>query len=578
MKMQDATIFRVKPPLLAEWLTGPIRANRHLYMQVALAAVLINIFGLATSLFSMTVYDRVVPNNAIASLIALSIGIAVVLVFDFILRMLRAYFVDVAGARIDQRIGDAMFQKLLAYRLDMRRGSSGAMAGLLREFESLRDFFASATLTAIVDVPFILLFLIVIFAIGGVVVLVPLLMIPLVILVGLLTQPALERLAAKVMNDGLSKQGVLVETIGGLEMVKAVRAGGLLRRRWQKALIHHADSALRQRLISTIGISTAGLAQNLAYAGTVIVGVNLIASGDLSMGGLIACSILAGRAVTPLSQIASLLSRLTTTRAAYDQLDQLMQSPDERPVGEPIRRAGFAGAIEFRGVSFRYPDSESQALDDVSFTIAPGERVALLGRVGSGKSTVGRLLLGLYHPDDGAVLIDGTDIRQMVVEDVRDAVGVMLQDNVLLSGTVRDNIALGRAGVDDDELIRVATVSGTHDFMGQLANGYDLSLADRGEGLSGGQRQSIGIARALVGKPAIFLFDEPSSAMDAETEAALVERLSKEIGDRTLILITHRPSLLTLTDRIILLEQGKKVADGPRDEVAERLQAGHAHG
>jgi ATP-binding cassette subfamily C protein LapB len=533
--------------------------------------VLINIFGLMTSLFTMIVYDRVVPNNATSSLVALSIGLAIVVIFDFVLKLLRAYFVDVAGASIDRDVGETLFERLLRLRLDLKKGSTGSLTSLMRELEQLRDFFTSATLTAVVDLPFIILTLLVIWIIGGTVVLVPALMVPLVIVVGALTQPAMDRLSAKAMGEGMAKQSVLVETIGGLETVKAAGAGPLLSRRWDKAMENHSDSSLRQRLISSIGITTATSAGTISYAGVVIVGVGLIATQDLTMGGLIACSILAGRAVAPLAQISQLLSRMTSTRTAYRQLNEMMSLPPEGPEGEGLKLAGLKGRIEFRNVSFKYPGAAEKTLEDLNFTITPGEHVALLGRVGSGKSTIARLILGLYPPEEGLVMMDGTDIRQLDPLEMRRYIGAALQESVLLTGSVRENIGLARAHVDDDELLRSAELSGTHSFMGSIANGYDLRLADRGEGLSGGQRQSIALARALAGRPPVLVFDEPTSAMDAQTETALIQRLRDELKDRTLVLITHRPPLLALVSRIMLIERGRVAMDGPRDEVLKQI-------
>jgi ATP-binding cassette subfamily C protein LapB len=563
----DETLVKVPKRRFADWLMEPMRRNRSVYIQVALAAVMINIFGLMTALFTMTVYDRVVPNNATSSLIALSIGLGVVIIFDFILKLLRAYFADIAGAAIDKDIAETLFGRLLSLRLELKKGSTGALTGLMRELEQLRDFFASATLTAMVDLPFILLTLLVVWIIGGPVVLVPALMVPLVIIVGLLTQPAMDRLAARAMNEGFLKQSVLVETIGSLETVKASGAGSLLARRWASAQEQHSDSSLRQRLIASIAITTATSGGTISYAGVVIVGVFMIADQTLTMGGLIACSILAGRAIAPLSQISQLLSRMTSTRTAYRQLDQLMSTPSEGPVGEALKLRDVTGKVEFRNVSFRYPGASERTLSELSFTVRPGEHIALVGRVGSGKSTVARLLLGLYPPEEGLVLIDGTDIRQLDPVSFRNQMGVVLQESVLLTGSVRENISLGRPAINDEEMIRAAELSGTHQFMGQIANGYDLRLADRGEGLSGGQRQSIAIARALAGQPKIVVFDEPSSAMDSQTEAALVDRLRGELKGRTLLLITHRTPLLALVSRVIVMDKGRIVADGPRDEV-----------
>lgn len=559
-------------PRIAAWLMDPIRENKSLYLQVALAAVLVNLFGLATSLFSLTVYNRIVPNNATDSLIALSIGVGIVMVFDLILRLIRGYFIDIAGQRIDRTVGEAIFARMLTMRMGDRKGSSGAFAGLLREFEALRDFFASATLAAVVDVPFIVLFLVVIWAIGGPLVWVPLLMVPLVIVTGWLSQPALAKLAGQGLTEGMNKQGVLVEAISGLETVKSSSAGPLLARRWAKAVDDHAGSSLKQRLVAAISINVAQSAQGICYIGVVIAGVYMIAARELTMGALIACSILAGRCVAPLSQIASLLTRLSHTRSAYAHLDRLMQGGGEaRADGDYLRRARLDGGIEFRNVTFKYPGTTARALDDVSFKINPGERVAIIGRVGSGKSTIARLILGLYEPSDGAVFVDDADAHQLHPDDLRHNIGAVLQDVFLLTGSVRENISLGEAAVDDAAVLRAAKISGTHDFIGQVPNGYDLRLADRGEGLSGGQRQSIAIARALAHERPIMLLDEPTSAMDIQSENALIARLEPELKGKTVVLVTHRQSMLRLVDRIIILEKGKIIAAGPRDDVLKSV-------
>ncbi|SMF61825.1 type I secretion system permease/ATPase [Allosphingosinicella indica] len=555
----------------APWLLEPMRRNKDIYIKVTLAAVLINIFALTSSLFTMVVYDRVLPNNATSSLVALSIGFALIVIFDFILKMLRSYFVDVAGARIDREVGESVFDRLLNIRLDRKRGSTGALAGIVREQETLRDFFTSATLSAVVDVPFILLTMVVIAIIGGWLVLVPIVLVPLVILVGIVTQPAMERLATRAMSHALHKQSVLVETIGGLETVKTAGASPILTGRWLRSIEDNSDISLRQRLIANIGITASQSAQMVSFAAVVVVGVEMIANRTLTMGGLIACSILAGRAVAPLGTIAQLLSRITATRTAYRQLNHLMQGRPEGPDGDPLRLAKVAGKIEFRNVHFRYPGTPEKALENINFTINPGEHVALIGRVGSGKTTIAKLLLGLYEPEEGVILLDGTDIRQLDPVDLRRKIASVMQDTLLLSGSVRENIALGREEIDDPAMLEASELAGTHQFIGQIANGYDRRLADRGEGLSGGQRQSIVIARALAAKPPVLVFDEPSSGMDTQTENGLIERLDAELKERTFIVITHRTPFLRLTSRVILMDRGKVLMDGPRDAVLDKI-------
>jgi ATP-binding cassette, subfamily C, bacterial LapB len=558
------------------WLFGPMAANKSTYMQVGFAALMINVFSLVTSLFSMVVYNTVVPNDAKDSLLVLSIGVMLVLVFDFILRSLRGYFIDIAGHRIDSAVGASIYRRVLDMRLADKRGSTGSFAGLLREFESLRDFFASATLAAIVDVPFIAIFLVVIGSIGGKLVWIPIAVIPIVIIVGLVIQPILSRLSSTSMAQGLTKQGVMVETLSGLETVKSTSGAAVLEERWQQAVDGHADVARKQRGYSQIGTNVASSLQQVAYVGMIFYGVYLLHENQITMGGMIACSLLVGRCLAPLAQIAQLLSRLSHTRIAYQQLDKMMRQDGETRDGvNYLRRAKIHGGISFRNVIFRYPGSTVRAIDDVSFDIQPGEKVAILGRIGSGKSTITRIILGLYEPTEGAVLIDDTDVRQIHPQDLRQNIGAVLQDVFLLSGTIRENIALRDPKASDDEILRVSRLSGAHDFVGQIPNGYDVKLADRGEGLSGGQKQSLAIARAMLGAPPIVLLDEPTSAMDTNTENALLSRLETEFKDRTLLLVTHRASLLKLVDRVIIMDRGKIVAQGPRDDVLRASAVGN---
>ncbi|GGE16185.1 ABC transporter [Polymorphobacter glacialis] len=557
------------PPAPGDWLRAPLWANRGLFGQVVLAAALINVFALATSIFSMTVYNKIVPAGATDSMTALLIGIVLVLAFDFALRGLRGYFVDVAGQNIDQQLGRRIFDQLMTMKLADRQGSNGAFAGLLREFETLREFFASATITALVDVPFILLFLGVIFWVAPPLALVPLFAIPVVIGIAWASQPLLGRLAQAGLAESLNKQGIIIEAIAGLETIKTSRAGPLLAARWHLAVLHHAALSLRQRLISAVAVNTAATAQNLVYVLTVAIGVSLIADRQLTMGALIAASMLAGRCVTPLGQIAALLTRLSQTLSSYRALDKVMTTPGE---GSPtLRRPRLDGGIAFRNVTFRYPGSSARALDDVSFDIAPGERVAIIGRVGSGKSTIARLILGLYEASDGAVMVGDADVRQLHPDDLRANIGAVLQDVVLLSGSIRDNIALGDPAIDDAEVLRASRLSGAHDFIGRMAAGYDRQLADRGEGLSGGQRQTIAIARALTLRRPIMIFDEPTSAMDTASEDALIERLETELIGRTLVLVTHRQSMLRLATRVIMIDAGRIVADGAPAAVLKSL-------
>ncbi|MEM9878645.1 MAG: type I secretion system permease/ATPase [Pseudomonadota bacterium] len=566
---QQAEISHARPK---HWLWAPLLDNKSIYIQVALAAAFVNLLSLGSSLFTMVVYDRVIPNNAVESLIALTFGMGIALTADFLLRTLRGYFIDVAGQRVDYAVGSSLFSKVLGVRIATRKLPPGAFASRIREFETLRDFFTSATLVAVVDLPFIALFLFVIWIIGGAAVIVPLSAVPLVFVVGLLIQPALGRLADDAMVGAQDKHAVLVEAVSGIETVKALGAGPLMTQRWKKAMTGHAITGRKSRIFSQLAINVATSAQQIAQVGIVVVGVFLINSGAMSMGALIACVILSGRTLAPLAQIANVLSRINGARSAYKALHEVMGSEtDARADMSYVRHKHMEGAISFKNVSFRYPGEADWVLRNVSFDIAPGEKVAILGKIGSGKSTLTRLMLGLYEATDGQVMIDGTDVRQIHPDDLRRNIGAALQDVVLFSGSVRENILLRAPEADDAALLHVAKATGVHDFVGNRPNGYHLRLADRGEGLSGGQKQSIALARALVGDPSIVLMDEPTSAMDVNTENALTSRIAPYIQNKTMVLITHRGTLLKLVDRVILMDKGQVVSAGPRDDVLKSL-------
>jgi len=554
------------------WFWGPILSAKGLYWQVGLAALFVNVFALVSSIFSMIVYDRVMPNNAVDTLTALVIGVAIVLVGDFAIRMLRAYFLDVAGARADMVIADSLYEQVLEMDMKSRRGSTGAMASLMREFESIRDFLTSATLTTLIDIPFSVIFLVVIAAVGGPLVWVPLLTAPLVVLGAVLVQPRLKRLVQASQEDGHYKSAVLVETLHGIETVKSLGAGAMLRRRWQAAVSHQAAVGLKTRMLSSIASHFATLASQIVWVGTVTYGFFLIRDGQIGSGAIIACSMLAGRAIAPLGQLAQLLTRLNQTVTSYRALNQLMQQPrehSETSVALSSTRR-LTGAIELRDVHFAYPGQKQGAISGVSLHIRAGERVALVGRIGSGKSTLLSLLMCLYRPDKGEILFDGIDSRQIEPAALRHDIGSVLQDIWLMSGTVRENIALGGDDPTDEEIIAAAQLAGVHDFVSLHPDGYAMMLRERGAGLSGGQRQAIAVARALVGNPPILLLDEPTSATDVPSEQALIERLKRIPQGRTVVLVTHRPTMLALVDRMIVIEQGKVIADGPKAEILSR--------
>ncbi len=556
--------------LLRQWPT---------YAEVMIAAVMINVFALASPLFVMNVYDRVVPNNALDTLWVLALGVGIVFAFDFLLKTLRGYFIDTAGRIADIRLASRIFEQVLGIRMAARPASAGAFANNLREFESLRDFFTSATVTTLVDLPFVLFFITIVWLIGGPVALVPALAVPLVIGVGLLMQIPLNRVVRRTFKESAAKHGVLVEAINGLETIKSIGAESRLQRGWERYVAATAESANRSRFLSAVTVNVAGLAANLVTVAVVVVGVYRIGEGLMTVGALVACTIISGRAMAPLGQVAGLLTRYHQAKMSYDTLNRVMAMPIERsPDMRFLDRPRLGGTIEFKNVTLTYPGQKIPALSDVGFRVERGERVGLIGRIGSGKTTIEKLVLGLYTPEKGAVLLDGTDLRQLDPADLRRNIGCVPQDVFLFQGSVRENITMGASFADDAAVLRAAEISGVEDFVSRHPLGYDMPVGERGDLLSGGQRQAIALARALLLDPSILMLDEPTSAMDNGAENRFKTRLGEELGGRTLLLVTHRASLLGLVDRLIVMDGGRVVADGPRDQVLKALAAGQIKG
>jgi ATP-binding cassette subfamily C protein LapB len=557
------------------WFWGTVGASWRIYRDVILASVLINLFALVGPLFVMNVYDRVVPNQALETLWVLAVGAVVVFLFDFLLRSLRGHFIDLAGRRADIDLSSRLYERVLGLRLEARPSSAGAFANNLREFEGVRDFFASLTLTAFVDLPFALLFLLVIWLLAGPLVLVPLAAIPVLLGYGLFIQPRLRRAAEQGMRAAAQKNASLVEGLVEAETVKALGVEGRLQRQLESAVAESAKWNAQARLWTLSATNLATLLQQLVSVGVVVAGVYLIAAGQLSLGGLIASVILSGRAVVPLAQVAGLLARFNQASTALSTLNQVMAMPVERPDGQVfVTRPVLQGAIEFEHVNFRYPGQELTALQDASLRIAAGERVAIIGRVGSGKTTVNRLIAGLYQASAGAVRIDGVDIRQIDPGDLRRNIAYVSQDSQLLFGTVRDNLTMGVAHAEDEQIVRAAELAGVAEFVNRHPLGFDMPVGEHGSMLSGGQRQAVSLARALVLDAPILLLDEPTGAMDNSSEEHIKRELAAVAADKTMVLITHRASLLELVDRVIVMDAGKIVADGPKLQVLEALRAG----
>lgn len=557
-----------------DWFWSSLWDSKSVYSEVILAAVMINLFALGSSLFVMNVYDRVIPNNAYETLWVLAAGVTIVYIFDFLLKNLRSTFLDHAGRKADVKISARLFEQMLGMTMTSRPASAGVMASHMREFESLRDFFTSATMVALIDLPFVFVFIALIAVIGGPIAFVPLLAVPMVVGIGLLMQGALKKVIKESMMESALKNALLFETISGLETIKVQAAEGHTQRRWEELTDKSSRTAVKSRKINSTALNVAMLIQQLASVVVVIIGVFLIADGKLSMGALIACVILSGRAMAPLSQIAGLLTRLQQSREALNQLDALMKKEVERPAGKHfITLSDIKGRVEFRDVIFHYPGQSVPALNKLSFTIEPGEHVGVIGAVGSGKTTIERLLLNLYNPDSGSVQLDGTDVRQMDPGDLRRNVGAVQQSPHLFHGSVRENITMGHETAPDRAVLRAAELAGVMEFLRDSQHGLDTQVGERGEALSGGQRQAVAIARALLYDPPVLILDEPTASMDPASENRLRKRLHSLTEGRTTILITHKGSMLTLVDKLILIDRGRLVAFGPKDEVIRKLQA-----
>ncbi|WP_457573071.1 type I secretion system permease/ATPase [Desulfolithobacter sp.] len=557
------------------WFWSTLARSWRIYRDVLIASLLINVFGLAGPFFTLNVYDRVIPNNAFETLWVLATGIGVVYLFNLIMRGLRSYFVDEAGKKANLQLSAMLFEKVLGLRMEFRPKSVGAFAKNLQQFESIRDFITSFSITALIDLPFMFLALGAIWYLGGPIVLIHAGAIVLLLLYALLIQIPLKKAVEKSFSAAAQKNGILVEGLSGIETIKMLGAEGQLQRAWEEAVSYIATWSARARFLSSSVNHVANFILNMTVVGVVVAGVYRIAAGELTQGGLIALVILTRQAVAPMSQVVSLATRFHRARAALQTLNRIMALPVERPVGKNfLHRATFRGGISLKQVNFAYPDQKVETLKNITLSIEPGEKVGIIGPIGSGKTTLGKLLLGLYQPTAGMVCMDGTDIRQIDPAQLRRVIGYVPQDIVLFRGTIRDNIILGSPDVDDDTVLRAAELAGVTEIVNHHPMGFDMEIGEQGSGLSGGQRQSVAMARAILHDPPVLVLDEPSSAMDNRTESRLKTRLATLLAAKTLILITHRASLLDLVDRIIVIDNGSVVADGPRSRVLEALKTG----
>ncbi|KOY45285.1 ABC transporter [Vibrio parahaemolyticus] len=557
------------------WFWSTLWQSKRIYRDVLIASLLINLFAVAAPLFTRLVYDKVVPNLAFETLWVLASGIFVVFLFDFILKSLRNYFIDIAGKKSDILISSKLFSKVMGIRMESKPPSVGAFARHLQEFESIREFFTSATVSALIDLPFAILFLVIIWLMAGDLVYVPMVGVVILIVHSLLIQGPLRRSIEEGSRLASQKYANLIESLAGLETVKMLSAQSQFQYRWEEAVAHMANWNIKSRRITDSIQNAAGFVQQSSNVGMIILGVYLIAEGELTMGGLIAATMLSGRAIGPLVQLSLLSTRYNQAKSSMTIINQVMEMPDEQEEGKRyIHRPIIQGKIEIDRVTFHYPDSPVASIRNISLTINPGEKVAIIGRIGSGKTTLERLIMGLYKPTEGHVRIDDTDIAQLHHVDVRRNIGCVPQDSNLFFGSIRDNITLGRPLTDDRDVLDAANRAGVTAFTQSDPAGLERQVGEGGAMLSGGQRQAVTIARAFLGRPPVLLMDEPTSAMDNRSEMHIKHQLSQLKPSETLILITHKTSMLDIVDRVIVMEKGSIIADGPKAQVLNDLKQG----
>lgn len=568
-------IADVEDDTRGHWFWNVIRTNRPVYRDVLLAALFINLFALAMPLFVMNVYDRVVPNQATDTLWVLALGAAIIVCADLLLRLLRSWFVELAASRADIKLSARIMQRILGMRLEHRPASVGSFAANVQSFESVRSFIGSMTVTALIDLPFFLLFALIILLIAWPMVIPVLVGAALIVLYALSVQARMRHLSETMSQAGAQRNSGLIESLGSLETLKSFNATSRMQSSWEQATRFLSGCSGKQRLLGMSVGALASWTQQLVAVSMIIVGVHLVIDGQMSQGALIAAYMLSSRAMAPISQTASLLTQYYQAATALESVEQLMANEQERkPDRQFVSRPRLRGEIELRNVNFAYPDEQRNALNGVSLHIRAGERVGILGCVGSGKTTLEKLILGLYQPTSGQVLIDGVHLQQIDPAELRRSIGYIPQEVQLLSGSVYDNITLGLQQPSSEQLQQAINIAGLKALVGNHADGLSMPVGERGSRLSGGQRQALAVARAVMADSSMLLFDEPTSAMDSALENHVRKALMQFSQGRTLLLVTHRVSLLELVDRLIVMDAGQIIADGPKHKVLQALEQG----
>lgn len=556
------------------WFWGTLKHSMHYYRDVLIVSLAINLFLLALPLFTMNIYDRVVPNSAIDTLWVLAIGVMVVLLLDAVMKFARAYLLEMAAKKSDIIMSSILFEHVMDLNMSVKPASAGSFANNLREFDSVRSFLTAATLTGFIDIPFAILFIIVIYIISGPIAIVPVISILFILTFVMFVRRPLQKSIEETHEAAANKNSILIESLVNLETIKTLGASGHSQWLWEEATGEIAGKGLRAKLLSgAIPVINQFMTQ-ITMVVIVVIGVYMIDEKILTMGGLIAATMLSSRTIGPFSQVASLVSNYENTKTAYETLENIMHLEQEHPSDKKfIHHGHFKGKIEFQDVTFSYPQENRDVLKNVSLTINPGERVAIIGKVGSGKTTLEKLIMGLYHVEKGSVLIDDIDIRQLDPARLRKQVGYVPQDVMLFKGTMKENIIYKSPRADDASIIKASKISGAEYFINRHPKGFEMEVGEWGSTLSGGQRQSVAIARAFIDDPAIVLLDEPINMMDSSTEQEIIRNLKGAIVGKTTIIVTHQMSLLQLVDRIIVMGNGKVLADGPKEDVLRQLKS-----
>tara|TARA_B110000444_G_scaffold65045_1_gene60902 strand:- start:433 stop:2142 length:1710 start_codon:yes stop_codon:yes gene_type:complete len=568
--MKDSDNNEEKIDLKDHWFWGTIYQNRGTYIQVFSASIFINLFQLVSAFYIMTVYDRVIPNNALDSLLALTIGVAIVLIFDFILKLLRSYFTDLAGSELDRVVSDKIFKKLTSHDNTVL-GSPAVVATSVREFEGVRDFFSSASLVAIIDTPFMLFFIGIIAMIGGWIAIVPLLIIPLVLIVAAAVQPFIKKYSSLGAGLQKGKMGTLLELLNNVEAVRTVAGGGFLEERWKKTVDSSSNILIKARTVNNIATTFSQSALQISSAGIVCLGVFLISSQSITTGALIACVILSGRILSPLVQIGQLLTKLNTTLLSYKNIDSLMKdvSRDELNINQ---KAIVLKSGNIQVNDLEYSIGEAKILKKINFNLKSGEKLGIVGSVGSGKSSLLKNIIGYILPSPGTIFLSDYDIVNIPSKSLREHIGYCSQNIQLFSGTIYENITAGLSDISEEDVVEAASLACCHEFIAKLPGGYNYPLIDNGLNLSGGQRQSIALARAFIRKPKILVLDEPTSSMDSETEEKVVKNIFSLPYNPTIIISTHRIQHLTKTDKIGIVVNGQMARFGPTQDIIQQQQ------